>query len=88
MGREKKNAPGVSSGDHAKERHKKARRNNLLDWTAPPPPGLVARKDRPQLSSKHKSWFELIENKDKKKKLEFEVPGSARSSSTFEVAEH
>lgn len=44
-----------------------------MDWTAPLPPGLVAKPDRPQCSSKHKSWFEFIENKDKKKKLEIEV---------------
>jgi hypothetical protein len=77
MGREKKNAPRATSGGHAKERHKRDRdrKGNLIDWTAPLPPGLVARPDRPKISSKHKSWFEFIENKDKKKKLEFEVTG-------------
>ena len=44
-----------------------------MDWTAPLPAGLKAKPDRPQCSSKHKSWFEFIENKDKKKKLEIEV---------------
>lgn len=44
-----------------------------MDWTAPLPPGLVARPEKPRISSGHKSWFELIENKDKKKKLELEV---------------
>jgi hypothetical protein len=78
MGREKRNAPGVGTGDHAKERHKRDRRGNVIDWTAPLPPGLVARPDKPQVSSKHKSWFEFIENKEKKKKLEFEVFGLHR----------
>jgi hypothetical protein len=73
MGREKKNGPGAGTGDHAKERHKRDRRGNLWDWHAPLPPGLVARPERPRISSGHKSWFEFIENKDKKKKLEFEV---------------
>ncbi|KAK4236163.1 hypothetical protein C8A03DRAFT_17165 [Achaetomium macrosporum] len=72
MGRDKRTAPGVGAGDHAKERHKRDRRGNLMDWSAPLPPGLVARPERPKISSKHKSWFEFIENKDKKKKLEFE----------------
>ncbi|KAK4157462.1 hypothetical protein C8A00DRAFT_11679 [Chaetomidium leptoderma] len=72
MGREKKTAPGVGTGDHAKERHKRDRKGNPIDWTAPLPPGLVARPAKPQVSSRHKSWFEFVENKDKKKKLEFE----------------
>ncbi len=74
MGREKRTAPGVGTGEHAKERHKRDRRGNVIDWTAPLPPGLVARPERPRISSGHKSWFEFIQNKDKKKKkLEFEV---------------
>lgn len=74
MGREKRHAPGAGAGDHAKERHKRDRKGNLIDWTAPLPPGLVARPEKPRISSKHKSWFELVENKDRKeKKLEYEV---------------
>jgi hypothetical protein len=73
MGRERKPAPGAGAGHHAKDRHKRDRKGNLVDWTAPLPPGLVARPERPQVSSKHKSWFEFVENKEKKKKLEFEV---------------
>ncbi|KAL2195845.1 hypothetical protein P885DRAFT_69994 [Corynascus similis CBS 632.67] len=73
MGREKRHAPGAGAGDHAKERHKRDRKGNLIDWTAPLPPGLVARPEKPRISSKHKSWFELVENKDRKeKKLEYE----------------
>ncbi|KAL2170517.1 hypothetical protein VTG60DRAFT_4803 [Thermothelomyces hinnuleus] len=72
MGREKRHAPGPGAGDHAKERHKRDRRGNLIDWTAPLPPGLVARPEKPRISSKHKVWYELVPNTDKKeKKLEF-----------------
>jgi len=73
MGRERKAGPGAPAGNHAKDRHRRDRRGNLLDWTAPLPPGLVARPEQPKLSSKHKSYFEFIENKDKKKKLDFKV---------------
>ncbi|KAL2256743.1 hypothetical protein VTK26DRAFT_1189 [Humicola hyalothermophila] len=84
MGRDRKNAPGPASGDHAKERHKRDRKGNLIDWTAPLPPGLVARPERPRISSKHKSWFEFIENKDKKKKLEFEFTEKREPPPGFE----
>jgi hypothetical protein len=73
MGREKRSALGMGAGAHAKERHKRDRRGNIIDWNAPLPAGLVARPERPRVSSKHKSWFEFVENKDKKKKLEIEV---------------
>jgi len=76
MAREKRLAPGVGAGNHAKERHKRDRKGNVIDWSAPLPPGLVARLEKPRVSSKHKSWFEFVENKEKKKKLEFEVLGS------------
>lgn len=75
MAREKKGGPGAGTGLHAKDRHKRDRKGNIIDWTAPLPPGLVARQAMPQPSSKHKSWFELMENKGKKKKLEFQVIG-------------
>ncbi|SPQ27640.1 d487d256-7fb5-4afb-b3ad-b0d068a0370c [Thermothielavioides terrestris] len=84
MGREQRTAPGVGSGNHAKERHKRDRRGNLLDWSAPLPPGLVARPEKPRISSKHKSWFEFIENKDKKKKLEFEFTDQREPPPGFE----
>lgn len=78
MGRQKRTAPGGATGDTAKERHKRDRRGNVMDWDAPLPPGLVARPEQPRISSGHKSWFEFIENKDKKKKLEFEVLSDLR----------
>ncbi|KAK3314969.1 hypothetical protein B0H66DRAFT_535865 [Apodospora peruviana] len=84
MGREKNTGPGTASGNHAKERHKKDRHGNLHNWAAPLPPGLKARPDRPQLSSKHKTWFEFIENKDKKKKLEFEFTEDPNPPPGFE----
>ncbi|KAK4228479.1 hypothetical protein QBC38DRAFT_414617 [Podospora fimiseda] len=69
--KKKRAALGVAS---AKERHKKGiKRTTGHDWKAPIPPGLVAKPDRPRVMSKHKSWFEFIENKDKKKKLEIQV---------------
>lgn len=74
MGREKRHAPGPGAGDHAKERHKRDRKGNLIDWTAPLPPGLNARPEKPRINSKHKVWYELVPNTDKKeKKLEFKV---------------
>ncbi|KAK4458747.1 hypothetical protein QBC42DRAFT_185256 [Cladorrhinum samala] len=85
MGREKRKAgPGAASGRHAKERHKKDRKGNAIDWSAPLPPGLVARPERPRVSSKHKSWFEFMENKDKKKKLEIQVTETREPPPGFE----
>ncbi|KAK4162273.1 hypothetical protein QBC43DRAFT_80821 [Cladorrhinum sp. PSN259] len=72
---------GVAS---AKERHKKGRKSNGKDWKAPLPMGLVARPDRPRVSSKHKSWFEFVENKDKKKKLEIQIVESREPPPGYE----
>ncbi|KAK3344016.1 hypothetical protein B0T25DRAFT_462838 [Lasiosphaeria hispida] len=84
MGREKRGGTVVPAGGHAKDRHKRDRKGNVIDWTAPLPPGLVARPDRPQPNSKHKSYFEFIENKDKKKKLELEFTSDHRPPPGFE----
>ncbi|KAJ9141876.1 alanine and arginine rich protein [Pleurostoma richardsiae] len=73
MGREKKLGPGAATGAHAKERHKRAKRVDNNEWAAPLPAGLVARPTKPVVKSKHQSYFEIVENKDKKKKLEFQV---------------
>jgi hypothetical protein len=43
----------------------------LFDPKAPLPEGLVAKPSIPKL--KHRTYFEIMENKDKKKKLEFQV---------------
>lgn len=82
MGRDKKKKGAVATaptGTHAKSRHKKDRKGNSVDWAAPLPPGLVAIPDKPQLSKKYKTWYEAVENKNKKKRLEFEVTGSCGS---------
>ncbi|KAK0705241.1 hypothetical protein B0H67DRAFT_613675 [Lasiosphaeris hirsuta] len=84
MGREKRGGVVVPAGGHAKDRHKRDRKGNIIDWTAPLPPGLVARPDRPQPNSKHKSYFEFIENKDKKKKLELQFTSDRRPPPGFE----
>ncbi|KAK4644822.1 hypothetical protein QC761_308320 [Podospora bellae-mahoneyi] len=75
MGRDKKKKGAVATaptGTQAKSRHKKDRKGNPVDWAAPLPPGLVAIPDKPQLSKKYKTWYEAVENKNKKKRLEFE----------------
>lgn len=82
MGREKKGGPGV--GSSAKDRHKRDRKGNVIDWTAPLPPGLNARPEKPKLSSKHKSYLEWVENKNKKKKLEFEFTEDRHPPPGFE----
>ncbi|CCC07523.1 unnamed protein product [Sordaria macrospora k-hell] len=85
MGREKRTTGHLAArGDHAKARHQRDRKGNIMDWTAPLPAGLKAKPDRPQCSSKHKSWFEFIENKDKKKKLEIEFTESREPPPGFE----
>lgn len=54
-----------------KERHKRAQRSQY-DPNAPVPEGFVAKPAIPK--SKHQSYFEFVENKEKKKKLEHKVP--------------
>lgn len=72
MGREKRAQPGPAT---AKERHKRAGKiTKAIDRSEPLPPGLVAAKPMSAVTkSKHQSYFEFIENKDKKKPLLFEV---------------
>ncbi|WYZ37484.1 hypothetical protein EsH8_II_000990 [Colletotrichum jinshuiense] len=73
MGREKRTQPGP--GATAKDRHKKAGKvSKTIDRSAPLPPGLVAAKPINAITKiKHQSYFEFIENKDKKKPLLFEI---------------
>ncbi|OAA67241.1 hypothetical protein SPI_01817 [Niveomyces insectorum RCEF 264] len=74
MGREKKHAGRVvGPGGHAKERHKKTLRSKTWGFPTLPPTVLNARPVVPNLKSKHHSYYELVENKDKKKKLEFKT---------------
>lgn len=51
------------------ERHKRKNRVPLID--RPVPPGFVAKPAIPK--SKHQTYFEFVENKNKKKPLEFQV---------------
>ena len=69
MGREKRKLPASMVGG-PKERHKRALRSQY-DPTAPVPEGLVAKPAIPK--AKYHSYFEFVENKEKKKKLEFQV---------------
>ncbi|KAF9870127.1 hypothetical protein CkaCkLH20_12361 [Colletotrichum karsti] len=72
MGKQKKAKPGPVS---AKDRHKRAGKvSKPIDRSEPLPPGLVAAKPiHAVTNSKHQSYFEFIENKDKKKPLLFEI---------------
>lgn len=69
MGRERRNVPAAVAGG-PKERHKRAQRSQY-DRKAPVPEGFVAKPDAPK--TKHHSYFEFVENKDKKKKLEYQI---------------
>ncbi|KAF7544550.1 hypothetical protein G7046_g9766 [Stylonectria norvegica] len=69
MAREKRKVPAAVAGG-PKERHTRSRRTQF-DPKAPVPSGFVAKPAIPKL--KHHSYFEFVDNKNKKKKLEFEV---------------
>jgi hypothetical protein len=69
MGRERRHLPTAVVGG-PKERHKRARRP-VYNRAAPVPEGFVAKSAVPKL--KHHTYLELVENTEKKKKLEFEV---------------
>ncbi|KAF7547931.1 hypothetical protein G7Z17_g7388 [Cylindrodendrum hubeiense] len=69
MGRERRNLPAAVAGG-PKERHKRAQRSQY-DRKAPVPEGFVAKPAAPK--TKHHSYFEFVENKDKKKKLEYQI---------------
>ncbi|KAH7153106.1 hypothetical protein EDB81DRAFT_446312 [Dactylonectria macrodidyma] len=69
MGRERRNLPAAVAGG-PKERHKRAQRSQY-DRKAPVPEGFVAKPAIPK--TKYHSYFEFVENKDKKKKLEYQI---------------
>ncbi|KAH7133331.1 hypothetical protein B0J13DRAFT_587607 [Dactylonectria estremocensis] len=69
MGRERRNLPAAVAGG-PKERHKRAQRSQY-DRKAPVPQGFVAKPAIPK--TKYHSYFEFVENKDKKKKLEYQI---------------
>ncbi|PNY27951.1 Uncharacterized protein TCAP_02122 [Tolypocladium capitatum] len=70
MGTTKRKLPATVAGG-PQERHKRAQRPQHGSL-ALVPDSLVARPPLPIPRSKHHSYFEFVENKDKKKKLNFE----------------
>lgn len=76
MGKGKKNKSVPAPGNNAKTRHR--RQAKKIDWALPAPEGLNGRLQMPKPSLKHKTYIEFVENKNKKKKLEFQVMGAQR----------
>lgn len=72
MGNNKRKPPAAVAGG-PKERHKRAQRHANGSLSPQPPPGLDAKRPLPKPRDKHYSYFEFVENKDKKKKLECAV---------------
>ncbi|KAG5922191.1 hypothetical protein E4U42_005574 [Claviceps africana] len=81
MGREKRKLMVPAGAGGAKERHKRAQRAQF-DPSAPVPEGLVAKPSVPK--SKHHTYFEFVENKEKKKKLEVQVTRAKTPPPGFE----
>lgn len=78
MGKQKKTKGSKGSGtanpgNTAKVRHNKRK----YIHAAADPSRLVALPEK-HISQKHQSYFELVENKDKRKKLEFQVPDDSQ----------
>jgi hypothetical protein len=68
----------ATAGISAKLRHMRDRRGNLHVWNAQPlPTHLIAKPTVAQPKSKHRSYFEFVENSNKRKKLEFQVEAQA-----------
>lgn len=76
MGRAKRGPPAAVVGG-PKERHKRAQKSQY-DPLAPVPQGFTAQKAMAKL--KHHSYYEFVENKEKKKKLEVEVDSVYQAS--------
>ncbi|KAG6040594.1 hypothetical protein E4U41_007788 [Claviceps citrina] len=81
MGREKRKPILPAGASGAKERHKRVQRAQF-DSLAPIPEGLVAKPSVPK--SKHHTYFEFVENKEKKKKLEVQVTRAKTPPPGFE----
>lgn len=83
MGREKKTTLAAATASKtAKERHQRTGRDNNT-WTAAVRTDLVALPEK-NITSKHKSYFQVFENHDKKeKKLELKVHGMITTSSAW-----
>ncbi|KAL6864446.1 hypothetical protein J3F83DRAFT_741791 [Trichoderma novae-zelandiae] len=72
--------PGAASGP--KERHRRSQRSQYHDPYSPPRDRFVAKPPLPK--SKHHSYFELVENKEKKKKLEYQITTESTPPPGFE----
>ncbi|EJT76871.1 hypothetical protein GGTG_06785 [Gaeumannomyces tritici R3-111a-1] len=88
MGKKKKSKAGAraaAGAGPAKKRQKRLRHQTDRRITPGPlPPGVVARIPAPVITSKHRTYLEFVENKDKKKKLEFEVTTAREPPPGFE----
>ncbi|KAL8377747.1 hypothetical protein RB595_008437 [Gaeumannomyces hyphopodioides] len=87
MGKKKKSkaaARAAAAAGPAKKKQKKLRHNDLRITPGALPPGVVARIPAPVITSKHRTYLEFVENKDKKKKLEFEVTTAREPPPGFE----
>lgn len=82
MGRNTRNAlTAAAAGRSVKEKHQRAARDNITV-----PRHLVVLPEK-NIQSKHKSYFEFFENKDKRdKKLEFQVFMPAPSFNVFYIS--
>ncbi|TLS26087.1 hypothetical protein PpBr36_07109 [Pyricularia pennisetigena] len=69
-----KTATAAGTGKSIQKRKKAvSRRNDRWASASAPLPSLVVRRPAPVISSKHTTYFEIVENTEKKKKLEFQV---------------
>lgn len=78
----RKRALGQDAGPHerAMEAHRKRLRSQSLGAQLP----LKARPDVPTINMKHRSYYEIVENEDKKKKLEVKETNDPRPPPGFE----
>lgn len=80
-----KTATGTGTGKSIQKRKKAvSRRNDRWASAAAPLPSLVVRRPAPVISSKHTTYFEIVENTEKKKKLEFQVGGTRTVLSSWQ----
>ncbi|KAJ6439504.1 mfs monocarboxylate transporter protein [Purpureocillium lavendulum] len=70
MGTNKRKPPATVAGG-PKERHKRAQRHGNGSLSPQPASGLGAKRPLPKPKDKHHSYLEFVENKDRKKKLDF-----------------
>lgn len=64
----------VAEDRHAKKAELRKQANRMItskEWAEPPPAHLNGRLDIPKMNTKHKTYFEIADNHEKKKKLEY-----------------